>query len=203
VHKRALVWNHGIEGCGVAVDGETRTFGSTSSGIARCRAAVSAWPSQLKAFQPDVVVVLSSLTDIQDRKLPNASKFSTIGDPAFDAFLVKEYEGIVDTLSATGARVVWMTAPCTAIKLAPGQSAPYATAHVEHLNSAILSKVFREKSKQVVSFDLASIICPHGKPLETVKGVGVLRPDGVHFSVGGALWFGETYGEKLLKVGGI
>jgi len=197
------VWNHGIEGCGVAVDGDTRAFGSTSSGIERCRTAVRAWPSQLKAFRPAVVVVLSSLTDIQDRKLPGATKFSSIGDPAFDTHLVNEYEHIVDTLSATGARVVWMTAPCTAIKTVPGQAAPYSTAHIEHLNSVILAKVFRDRAGKVVPFDLAGAICPGGKPLKTISGVGELRPDGVHFSVDGSLWFAKEYGAKLLKAGGV
>ena len=202
-HKRALVWNHGVEGCGVATEGETRSFGSTNSGIAQCRATVRAWPSQLKSFDPDVVVVFSSLTDIQDRKLPGATKFSSIGDPDFDAFLAKQYEQIIDTLSSTGARVVWMTAPCTSIKTAPGQTVPYSTAHLDHLNSAILAKVFRERKGRVVPFDLASVICPGGKPLKSVAGVGILRSDGVHFSVNGALWFADKYGEKLLKAGGI
>jgi hypothetical protein len=201
-HKRALVWNHGVEGCGVAVDGDTRSFGSTDSGIQRCRDAVNAWPSQLASFHPKVVVVLSSLTDIQDRKLPGASNYSSIGEPAFDAYLVKEYEHVIDTLSATGARVVWMVPPCTAIKPVPGQAPAYSSAHVEHLDTVILAKVFRERPK-VVPFDLASIVCPDGKPLKTVTGVGTLRPDGIHFSVNGALWFAQNYGEKLLKAGGI
>ncbi len=201
-HQRALVWDHGVEGCGVAVDGDTRSFGSTASGVQRCRDAVNAWPSQLAAFRPKVVVVLSSLTDIQERKLPGQSKYSSIGDPAFDAFLVKQYEHVIDTLSSTGARVVWMTPPCTAIKSVPGQAPPYSTAHVEYLDNVILAKVYRARPK-VVPFDLAAVICPDGKPLKSVSGVGSLRPDGVHFSVNGALWFAETYGEKLLKAGGI
>ena len=59
------------------------------------------------------MIVLSSLADIQDRRLPGSSALSEIGDPAFDAFLVEQYENAVDVLSATGATVIWMTAPCT------------------------------------------------------------------------------------------
>ena len=203
IEPAGLVWNHGIEGCGVGVEGETRTFGSQKSGLDRCRQAVEAWPKQLAEFKPAVVIVLSSLTDIQDRKLPGASDFSSIGDPAFDSFLTKEYEHIVDTLSSTGAKVVWMTAPCTALKPVAGQPTPYSDAHVAHLNSAILSKVFRDRAGKVVPFDLAKVLCPGGKPLKSVTGVGELRPDGVHFSVNGALWFARTYGDKLLKLGGL
>ena len=93
-----------------------------------------------------------------------------------------------------------MTPPCTSIKTAPGQTPPYSTAHVEYLDSVILAKVYRERP-HVVPFDLARVICPGGKPLKTVSGVGTLRPDGIHFSVNGALWFAETYGEKLIRHG--
>jgi hypothetical protein len=38
---------------------------------------------------------------------------------------------------------------------------------------------------------------------ESVPGIGALRPDGVHFSVPGALWFARTYGDRLLGTAGI
>jgi peptidoglycan/LPS O-acetylase OafA/YrhL len=200
--KRALVWNHGIEGCGVVVGGETRSFGASNSGMERCRAAARAWPANLKSFRPDVVIVLSSVTDVQDRRLPGATKFSSIGDPDFDAFLVAQYEQVVDTLSSTGARVVWMTPPCTALRASAGQPAPYDTSNIQHLDDTIVAKVARDRPK-LVRFDLASILCPGGEPLESVAGVGELRPDGVHFSVEAALWFARTYGEKVLAAGGV
>ncbi len=189
-NKRAVVWNRGLEGCGVAVDGETRSFGSSNSGLQRCRDAAAAWPGQIKAFQPRVVIVLSSLTDIQDRRLPGSSKFSSIGDAAFDAFLVKEYEHVVDTLSATGARVVWMRPPCTGIKAgSAGQPSPYDSTNIDLLNTKILPEVARERSSHVAMFDLAGVVCPGGKPLTSVAGVQDVRPDGVHFSVDGSVWF--------------
>ena len=202
-NKRALVWNHGIEGCGLAVDGEIRSFGSTGSGMDRCRAAVQAWPSQLKAFRPDVVIVLTSLTDIQDRRLPGQSGFSSVGQPNFDTFLVHEYEHDIDTLSSTGAHVVWMTPPCTGIKPVAGQPDPYDASNLAHLDTAILPAVERARPGRVAAFDLATILCPGGKPLKTVDGVGQLRPDGVHFSAAGAEWFAAKYGEKVLAMGGI
>jgi peptidoglycan/LPS O-acetylase OafA/YrhL len=202
-HKRAVVWNHGINGCGVAVEGEKRTFGLATTELERCHAAVRAWPKQLEAFDPDVVIVLSSLNDIQDRRLPGASDFTSIGDRRFDTLLLQEYERVVDTLSSTGARVVWMTPPCTSIKAVPGQPVRYPTERIARLNSTILTKLARARSGSVTLFDLAGEICPDGKPLESVDGVGTLRPDGVHFSIDGSLWYARTYGEKLLEAGGI
>ena len=51
-----------------------------------------------------------------------------------------------------------------------------------------------------MTFDLAAVMCPDGEPLDAIEGVGDPRPDGVHFSVDGALWFAETYGDRLLTL---
>jgi peptidoglycan/LPS O-acetylase OafA/YrhL len=200
---RALVWNHGVEGCGVVTAGQTQGFGGTNPNDNRCQDAANAWPSQLKAFRPDVVIVFSSLTDIQPRKLPGAARLSSIGSADFDAFLEAQYDHVIDVLSSTGARVIWMTPPCTAIKVTAGQQNPYAVANIAHLDSVILPKVMHDRQSRVVSFDLANILCPNGRVRTSVSGVGQLRPDGVHFSVAAALWFANTYADGLLKLGGI
>ncbi len=199
-HNGPLVWNHGVESCGVVTAGEQS---STNPNDNRCLDAANAWPTQLKTFKPDVVIVFSSLTDIQPRKLPGSSHVSSIGDPDFDAFLESQYEHIIDVLSSTGARVIWMTPPCTAIQVTPGQQNPYAVGNIAHLDDVILPKVMRAKQDHVVPFDLANVLCPNGKVRKSVPGVGVLRPDGVHFSVAGALWFANTYANQILKLGGL
>ena len=116
---------------------------------------------------------------------------------------MRQYEHVVDTLSATGAKVVWMKPPCAAIPSGLGQKAPYDSSQVEHLNSVILPQVERARAGKVTMFDLDGVICPGGKARESVPGVGALRPDGVHFSVPGALWIARTAGDRLLKSAGI
>ncbi len=201
-NKRALIWNHGIEGCGLVVDGEVSVFGSTGSSPRQCRDAVQAWPDQIKTFKPSAVVVLASLSDLQPRRVPGTSKFASIGDPKFDAFLVSQYVAAVDALSATGAQVVWMTPPCLGLDPA-GVPLPYSALNMRLLGTQILPAVVRERPGKVKLFDLASIICPAGKPLKSVPGVSVLRPDGVHFSVDGSLWFARKYGTAVLKLAGL
>jgi peptidoglycan/LPS O-acetylase OafA/YrhL len=188
-HDRALVWNHGVEGCGVTSAGE------------RCADARRVWPEQLREFRPDVVIVVSSLTDIQPRTINGESQ--SLGDPEYNDSLVKEYEGVVDVLSSTGARVIWVLPPCTAIEETPGRPNPYSTANINRLNEEVLPKMLESRRDRVVPFDLGSVLCPDGKVLRSVDGVGELRPDGVHFSVEGALWFAESYGDRLLSLGGI
>ncbi len=202
--RHALVWNRGIEACGVAVDGTVREFGgAATSSTQRCRDVLSAWPGQLEAFKPDMVVVFSSLVDIQDRKLPGESRYRSIGDPKFDRFLLDQYIHAVDVLSATGAKVVWMTPPCMAIKPAPGQTAVYDAKNIAHVDQKIIPALVRARPGKVAAFDLAKILCPDGEPLQSAPGTGSIRPDGVHFSVDGAIWFARNYGEGLLRRGGL
>ncbi len=204
--KSAIVWNRAVEGCGVVADGDIRSFGSATTSTTPCRDAVSEFPHDVTTFKPDVVVVLSSLADIQDRRPPGSSKFVSMGTPTFDDFLVTEYEHTVDTLSAQGAHVVWMTAPCLDLKPTPGGSSAAILKNeqsgIAHLDSTILRALAKERPGKVSLFDLAAVMCPDGKPLKSVPGVADMRPDGIHFAVDGSLWFAETYGDKVLKLGG-
>ena len=170
----------------------------------KCRAASDAWTTDLRSFDPDAVVVLTSITDVQDRKIPGSDTFGSIGQPGFDRFLVRQYEHVVDTLSATGAKVVWLKPPCAAIPSGLGQQAPYDSSQVEHLNSVILPQGragaagqghhVRPRRRDLPARARCASPCPASAPL---------RPDGVHFSVPGALWFARTYGDRLLKTAGI
>ena len=200
---RAIVWNRGIDGCGVVVDGDVRQFGGFNTGGASCRGAVAAWPSQVAFFKPQVVIVLSSLNDVQDRRLPGTSRFVSVGDPNFDLFVLHAYEHDVDVLSAGGSRVVWMTAPCIGLQPQFGQANPYSSAGIDKLDSTILPRLAQARPDKVRLFDLARVICPAGKSLDSVPGGAQTRPDGVHFSADAARWFADAYGAKVLAVGGV
>ena len=51
-------------------------------------------------------------------------------------------------------------------------------------------------------FDLDAVLCPGGESMESVGDVDVLRTDGLHFSVDGALWLAETHGPELVGLDG-
>ena len=197
--QRATVWNRGGEGCGLVVDGEVEVFGGDDAAVEACREAVAGWPEDVDRFRPDLVVVLSSLADLQDRRLPGSAEPSSTGDPEFDAFLVEQYIRAVDVLSSGGATVVWMTAPCADLLAIPGGRSAYDSTQVEHVNAAIIPEVLAARPDDVRSFDLASVLCPGGQPLEEINGQPV-RPDGVHFSVAGARWFADQHGDELLRL---
>jgi peptidoglycan/LPS O-acetylase OafA/YrhL len=199
-HRRAVVWNRAVEGCGVVTDGELERV-ALEGQASRCQAAVRAWPRLLADIRPDTVVVLSSITDTQVRRLPGATSFSSPGDAALDNFLVREYRSAVETLSSTGATVVWMTAPCIDEQGLATALSPYDTTHMRHLDASVLPRLAHAESAKVRMFDLAQVVCPGGTPRRTVPGGAAMRPDGVHFSVEASGWLAEQYGDQILELG--
>jgi hypothetical protein len=200
-----LVWNVATEGCGIADDGTVEKGTQASPISGECAEAIAAFPGQVAEFDPDIVVVLTSLWDLEPRRLDGWSSFLEPGDPDFDEYLVEEFAEAADTFSAGGATVVWALAPCIEVRTAPGQTDSVGDANnprIQHLNDAILPAVAEERPDTVVLFDLDDILCPGGRYAEEIDGISPIRTDGVHFSVDGSLWFAATHGPELLRLGG-
>ncbi len=69
------------------------------------------WPAMLAAWQPQLVVVSFGPWDVTDRRIPGDPTWRFPGDPTYDRWLLGEMAAAVDTLTATGAHVVWLTQP--------------------------------------------------------------------------------------------
>jgi len=203
--RRALVWNIATEGCGLANAGTIEAFGATDTELERCRDALSTWPQQIASFDPDIVVVLSGVFDVRPRRLEDWTDYKSIGDPEFDEYLAAEYERALEALTARGANIVWLRAPCTELATVVGQPADQSPGYdpevLAYLNDVILGTLARANPDRMALFPLDDVICPGGDFLESVDGVDDLRPDGIHFSVDGSLWFAENYGDDVLRLG--
>ena len=106
------VWNVATNGCGLADEGFKVGTGEEEPIRPECVTAVAALESQVASFDPDMVIVLSSVWDIGPRRLDDWSDVLPIGEPAFNDYLVREYQTAAETLTSSGAKVVWMQAPC-------------------------------------------------------------------------------------------
>lgn len=196
--RSAWVWNRGTPGCPFAVDGVVRFLGEEPVKES-CREAVVAHARDVASFQPEVVVALTGLWDLLPRKLDEWATFRALGDPDFDAYLLGELRATQQRLSAGGATVVWMTAPC----LGPGSSLDgdaiaSETSLRRQFNDTVLADLLAQEPDAQL-FDLDATLCPDGDPMGEVDGVGQLRYDGLHFTVPGAYWFAETYGPRLVR----
>ncbi len=195
---RARVYDLAAEGCGLVVQGRLRNLGVFSTDLRHCRAVARRRQRALHRIRPDVVVVLSSITDVEDRQVPGATDFATVGDPAVDAFLARQYRDTVDALSSTGAEVVWMRPPCVDPAGLAVALKHFDTTRITRLDRTVVPALARARAGRVRLFDLDRVLCPGGRPLRTVAGVGAVRPDGVHFSPAAARWFADHYAPAIL-----
>jgi hypothetical protein len=180
---RARVWNVATRWCGIGRGG---VMPLRDSG-AECNRWAERWSQQLDRFDPDVVVVLSTIWDRIARKLPEWSEFREPGDPVYDAWLRSEYAAAADLLTSRGARVTWLTTPC----------GPKEDTRIERINFDVIRPMAAGRSTvQVV--DLDAKLCPTGTFLNQQRGIDDIRPDGAHFSDRSALWLSEWLGPLLV-----
>jgi len=187
---RALVWNAAIGGCGLPEVGQVRFGGNW---VDPCPAARDTYVRGIQSFDPDVVIVLSSVWDLLPRRLDAWPGAKQIGDPEFRDFLRTEYENAVGYLSAGGARVVWIRPACTG----PDWLFTVAETDLVLLDQEIITPIV-EASASVSRFDLGAILCTDGTAIRRTDDGLETRPDGIHFSPESSLWFAETYGDELL-----
>jgi len=203
----AVVWTTATIGCGVADEGVVVDLfapGGEAPVPPPCLAVRDGWREQIEQFDPDLVVVLSTVWDVQERKLPGWGEMRTVGDPAFDEYLLSEYEAAVDELTAGGASIVWIQGPCARSVQANGQpgssTGSFDTARMRYLNDVILDRLV-DARPEVQRFDLFPVLCPDGEFVESLGGVAKVRPDGVHFSTEGSLWVANEVGPEIFALG--
>ncbi len=147
------------------------------------------WPSLLDRIHPDVVVMLSTIWDVGARQRDEwGPSYLQEGDAPFDQFTIDEWGRAADLLRSRGARVVWLTSPCTA------QAG--LTSAARYANAKYLPALVRAHS--VVKVDLSAHVCPHGAFTDRLGTVDGARPDGVHFSDPGADWVAAWLGPRLV-----
>jgi hypothetical protein len=203
----AVVWTTATLGCGIADEGvvvDAFTRADEAPVSEPCLHIREGWKEQIAQFDPDVVIVFSTIWDQQDRRLPGWDAMEQPGDPAFDDYLLREYRESVDILSASGAKIVWVKGPCARsfdiTGKNPGTSTgAFDTARAKHIGDVTLEQLTEERP-DVALFDLFPVLCPNGEFVEDLDGVTV-RPDGVHFSAEGSKWVADRVGEPLLELG--
>jgi len=200
----AVVWSVGTEACGIAHTGDLVGSGRVEPTPERCREVQQGWVAQVQQFKPDLVIVLSSIWDNQQRRLPRWPKMLVPGDPTFDDYLVQAYTAAYDIFAAHGAKVLWMKSPCAHPGFGPwphdNQGNPWGTDRIRHVNDVVLPRVERARPA-LRFFDLFSVVCPDGRFQNDIGGVRDFRPDGMHFSAEASIWIADHYGKKMLDTG--
>lgn len=180
-------------GCGIGRGGEYRSGNEYGVVPEKCNWG-DRWAERVATGQPNVAVVQIGPWDVGDRRLAGDDTWRSLGDPVYDDFLLAEMTDAVDTLSAGGAQVLWLSAPPVgAGSLGDAQKIRGVAAIPER--TARLNELIRElpalRPGKVRVVDLAGWLESTGEDLR-------LRPDGVHFSKETAIEVSERWLEQAL-----
>lgn len=190
----ASVLNIATKGCGIARGG--RLVNSLKRVADLCDEWPTIWASELESYEPDVVVVLVGGWDTTERKFPNwGEQPRMIGDEIYDTWLISEYEAALELLTSHGARVVWLTAPCLAVR--SGGKGVWDPERTVKLN-LILRRLEREHGEELELVDLNYTVCPGGEFTNELAGMDKIRPDGAHFSNEAEDWVAEWLTSHIL-----
>jgi hypothetical protein len=173
--------------CAVARGGAIEDFLGVGAS-AGCEEWTEHWAAELDRFDPDVVVILTTIWDVsRRRRVEWGPDWVGPGDARFDRWARAEWQAAARLLGSRGARVVWLTAPCAA-EAARSERLAYGARHY--------APGLARPGVDVV--DLAAHVCPGGRFSDTIDGVAGSRPDGLHFSDPGADAVAAWLGPQLL-----
>ncbi len=130
------------------------------------------YPDRLAEGAPTVAVVQAGVWDIGDTKIPGDDQWRAPGDPVYDEFARAELARVVDTLSADGALVVWLTGPPMWKMPDPAETARRMARYNE-----LVKELPSVRPGRVEVVDLAGWVGTLGEEEDRR-----LRIDGTHFS---------------------
>ena len=188
----------GILGCGVVDGPEVEIMGAQDDTPSACNGSplVSGeplnqqpWPFQwlnaMNEVKPNVVVLLAGRWEVVDREYQGG--WTNILNPTYAAYVKAQLEEASKLVTGTGARMVFLTAPCTDEGEQP-DGAPWPEDNPARLAefNKLVREVAAEHPKTDSVVDLNAAACPGGKFTSTVDRVVIRRSDGIHFTdVGG------------------
>jgi peptidoglycan/LPS O-acetylase OafA/YrhL len=202
-HDVAVV-DQSVFGCGLLRGGEFVThFGiKKEKKNDPCIAWAESWKDMVRDVDPDVVVLLSGVYDLASRRLPGRDDFLEPGDPFYDDWMVEKLIRVSDTLSAGGAKIIWLTSPCIgeiAKRYDFVNTPAFDPARTKHFNSAILPRIVAARPTMASSFDLFEAVCPDGVFTHELGDIDLARRDGVHFLPAEAAWVARRIGPAVLE----
>lgn len=176
-----------VFGCGVmpqwlAINGSKQT----DRPAPECSDIYKGWKSKLTADKDPVVLLSVGGWEVFDHVTPTGTIVNA-GSPQYAAYLLSYLNKALEQIGPNSKVVIpnvpcydWSSSVVAGVDLAPIRNAPYRGKAV----NAVLATFAEQHPSQVRIADIASKVCPGGKPRDYVNGVK-LRLDGVHYTVEG------------------
>ena len=182
-------------GCGLVLGGYLELNTGERDVTAECGPYVSEIvPARVAELHPDVVMVMSTVWDVQDRKLTHDGPLLSPMDPAVEATMTASLAKFTDSLLAEGVpRVVWVAAPIPLPSLAGGEDKQAQPDRHAVLHRVIESIAHTRPDVRVI--DLAAWL--RDQPLNTDREA---RIDGVHWTSDASLEIANEFlGAALIQ----
>ncbi len=195
------VTNAGAVGCDLDPQSTVNVMGTVSKAAQGCPEWRATWARSVAAINPDVVVVLLGRWEEIDRLYDG--RWTSVGQPAFDAHLRSELGQIVSICSARGAEVVFLTLPYIAQTTVQPDGAPWdmnLPSRTNAYNSDVRSVVAAHKSESAI-VNLNQMLDPQGHYVSYIDGIRVRSSDNEHISVAGGEWLRSLLLPQLAELG--
>jgi peptidoglycan/LPS O-acetylase OafA/YrhL len=209
-----ILTDAGILGCGVAVGPEVEVMGARAQPAAICRGTPpapgtplsqrslpDAWRQDIAASHPNVVALLAGRWEVVDREY--RGKWTNILHPTFAAYVKRQLDKASDLVTASGARMVFLTAPCSDEGEQPDGAAwpEEDPARLAEYNK-LVRQVAREHPATDSVADLYAAACPGGHYTPTEKGVTIRTvDDGIHFTPAGGVLLAPSVMPTIVAAG--
>ena len=147
------------------------------------------------------MVVLAGRWEVLDREY--RGRWTDILQPAFAAYVKRQLEAASNLVAASGARLVFLTAPCTNEGVQPdGASWPEQDPARLAKYNQLIKEVAAEHPQFDSVADLASAACPKGRYTPTMDGVTIRTvDDGIHFSPEGGVVLAPSVMPQIVAAG--
>jgi peptidoglycan/LPS O-acetylase OafA/YrhL len=158
-----------------------------------------AWTREVATFHPEVVAILAGRWEVHNLLIGSPPPVN-ITQRGFRDQVVAGLTRAVEIGRSGGANVVLVTQPCAdSGERADGQPWPEDSARRLSIYNGIVRTVARRTGASVL--DLYSMVCPGGHYQQSVDGVTVRQPDGVHFAISSGAFFAPRIFSVLIADG--
>jgi peptidoglycan/LPS O-acetylase OafA/YrhL/lysophospholipase L1-like esterase len=188
-------------GCGLNRVATSRRGGETRDVPERCD-WTQRFATTVEQTDPDVVLVQFGPWETEDQQIVADWPFLHLGEPLFDEFVRDEMRGVVETLSATGAKVIWLD-------IAPAGDVAFdrAMAGVDPDTYDTRRRRFNDLLEELPQrFPGVVAVVRTSDWFDDVRDDTDLRPDGIHLSPEGSIdvaerWLAEEMAETFSTLG--
>ena len=169
-------------GCGIGKNTPIKYLGVDQDFRSGCTEWRDSLGPIVRKFRANLVIIVGGTADLSDRKIPGVDGWSHVGEPVYDAWLLKQFTNFIDVMSSAGSQIVWLSTPNINPPYISGETGVPPFDEADPSRSARYNELiqqFAETDDRVVYADFASAVKAHpGGEFESK-----MRPDGAHIDL--------------------